>query len=463
MMSRRVVNNLSKEKNAFSLRVESGSAKVSVKADGSFTLSTSLADGASYFSEGDRGGEINQKYLKRLFKKLSRDNLLDQKHIDDFESVVIQLEDAAGNAGKYYIKLESDPIIRGSQVILKGNINDTGKIVERRRNSIGKGYKHLSSGDYRNVALTLSSFDKREAVGHWKAKNAKYGKKNDVDASVSMRLFDDQGVELSPQYSVVEALKTYDLIDKSYEFGDGASANFVFSVTPNFSASISTPHPKWWQAYQYLDPSRYKAKLGANLTWDAIAYLDPGVGKQGDITLAQQEFKGPSFGFGQFPVTGELGSGMDFSVTAHVDALDPANLTLEATQSVGFQLNASSKKTRVNTSNSGVQWPSMPTVDDLTGLSVSVDAGPYVMFELGLGARIPHFGSVDFIKGGPKISVPMDIVFQGDVLDPGQSSITADLSVDLSGSVTALPFLKGGFKHSLGTVSVFEETIPILG
>ena len=59
--------------------------------------------------------------------------------------------------------------------------------------------------------------------------------------------------------------------------------------------------------------------------------------------------------------------------------------------------------------------------------------------------------------------MPMDIVFQGDVLDPGQSSITADLSVDLSGSVTAFPFLKGGFKHSLGTVSVFEETIPILG
>ena len=146
----------------------------------------------------------------------------------------------------------------------------------------------------------------------------------------------------------------------------------------------------------------------------------------------------------------------------HVDALDPANLTLEATQFIGFLWNASLKRL-VYTSNSGVQWPSMPTVDDLTGLSVSVDAGPYVMFELGLGARIPHFGGVDFIKGGPKISVPMDIVFQGDVLDPGQSSITADLSVDLSGSVTALPFLKGGFKHSLGTVSVFEETLPILG
>ena len=94
-----------------------------------------------------------------------------------FESVVIQLEDAAGNAGKYYIKLESDPIIRGSQVILKGNINDTSKIVRRRRNSIGEGYKHLSSGDYRNVALTLSSFDKREAVGHWKAKKSEVRRK----------------------------------------------------------------------------------------------------------------------------------------------------------------------------------------------------------------------------------------------------------------------------------------------
>ena len=176
-MSRRVVNNLSKVKNAFSLRVESGLAKVSVKADGSFTLSTFLVDGASYFSEGDRGGEINQKHLKRLFKKLSRDNLLDQKRIDDFESVVIQLEDAAGNPGKYYIKLESDPIIRGGQVILKGNIYDTSKIVERRRNSIREGYKHLSSGDYRNVALTLSSFDKREAVGHWKAKKRSTAKR----------------------------------------------------------------------------------------------------------------------------------------------------------------------------------------------------------------------------------------------------------------------------------------------
>ena len=177
MMSRRIVDNLLKEKNAFSLRAESVPTKVSVKADGSFTLSTSLVDGASYFSEGDRGGEINQKHLKRLFKKLSRDNLLDQKRIDDFESVVIQFEDAAGNPGKYYIKLESDPIIRGSQVILKGNIYDTSKIVERRRNSIREGYKHRSSGDCRNVALTLSSFDKREAVGHWKAKKAKYGEK----------------------------------------------------------------------------------------------------------------------------------------------------------------------------------------------------------------------------------------------------------------------------------------------
>ena len=463
-MPKDIVKFLSHEKNAFGVKTESDSAKIWVSPTGDFKLSTSLTNGGTYFAEDNKGGTISKKSLRKLFKKLSSDNSYDGDiFVDDFENVVVKLKDSSGESFKHHIKLNSDPVIEKGKLIVRGNIYDRGEVVDHRRKEMGDSYQKLSSGKYEDISLTFSSFDKKEAKENWRSNQDKYPDESQyVSTSISARLVTAEGVEILPLNFVVGAMDTYALIDESYEFGDGATANFSFTMTPEFTASVNTPHPKWYQAYQYLQPGRYSATLGADLTWDALAYLDPGVGSQGDITLAEQEFEGPSFSFGEFPVTGELNSGMDFSVTAHVDALDPANLTLEATQTVGFDLNASTGGIGITPINTGVQWPSVPTVDDLTGLTVSVDTEPYIEFDLGLGASIPHFGNVNFIEGGPRVSVPMDLIFSTNALDIESSTITADIAVNLDGSVTALPFM-GGWDFSIGTVSLFEESIPVLG
>ena len=461
-MAKNIVKFLSHEKNAFGVRTESDSAAIRVNPYGDFKLTTSLNNGGTYFSERDKGGSISKKSLRKLFKKLHSDNSFNKSHIDDFENVVVDLKDSSGKSFKHYLKLNSDPVIENGKLVLTGNINDIGEVNNRRRRRAGDDYQSLSSGKYEDISLTFSSFDKKEAKKNWELNQDKYTKKQSISPHISARLVTAEGIEILPLNPLVGARGTYALIDESYEFGDGATANFSFTVTPEFTARVNTPHPKWYQAYQYLQASRYSATLGADLTWDALAYLDPGVGSQGDITLAEQEFEGPSISFGEFPVTGELSSGMDFSVTAHVDALDPANLTLEATQTVGFDLNASTGGIGITPINTGVKWPSVPTVDDLTGLTVSVDTEPYIEFDLGLGANIPHFGNVNFIEGGPRVSVPMDLIFSTNALDVASSTITADIAVNLDGSVTALPFM-GGWNFSIGTVSLFEESIPILG
>jgi hypothetical protein len=200
------------------------------------------------------------------------------------------------------------------------------------------------------------------------------------------------------------------VISKDIPFGS-AILNAKVSLTPTIAATLNTP-----DILHLTKVDDYSIDFGLGLNWEADLTLQTG-SANGTFQLPNTTIPGSNQGFGTFPLTGQINSGLNFtSSTITLPGLS-GSYSFGAKQAKlggNFTVNTNG----VSTENNSTQViPTAPQHDPITGLQLKLNSELFIDLEAGLG--IPQDFVIESLRGDSlaevngKLSVPLtfDLAF----------------------------------------------------
>lgn len=459
-----IFNSLGDE--TFFVYYETNTAKISIEDDGSFTLRTPKNndhDALFASSSRDNSGSASMSSILNEFD--SNDDM------DGFKRMYLNYRDSSLNYHEDIVSIDTHPTISANgNFVYKGKIlpdsDEVGIITTTKKwgkfsdesnfiTSELNGNAGASSEAIDEVVLFMDNHTNKELKQVQSSIKDEFGSGSSSSAKVKYRFLDDDSSS-SFSGNGDPSKRSFQLVDQSYNFDrSSASLGFDFSVEPDFNASITRPRPRWWQYYQYFQPSRYSVNLDAGLTWNAGAEFDPGSESNGSFTLASRTFDGPRANvpiYGPF-VTAYLDSDLTLSASLDVPALNSENYRFDFSQRFGFNMTGTTGGMQFRNTSDPKISATYPSIDKLTGVSFNANATPAVHLGLAVGAKLPLFGNKNLAQGQVTASMPVDLDL---AVDLGRApDLEISMSGKLSASSTLFGFLFGGLEYSTPEYNLF--------
>lgn len=431
--------------NPFVLAHFSQQGNLKFNKNGSIRIATPLSDQVTFFNGGNKLSSGSHRNPERLFTTLSSDNSSDDVKIDDIEHIVLDFTSKSGEAIKYHVDIDRDPVVKNGKLVVHGHREREDSYQDKlaRSTNSHKYGNIVGSHKAREMSLYISSFDKHEA----KDFHNEQLKGSDLDGVTEGRLDRTSLVSTNESTDTDRSAwsQTFKLIDYNYPIGSGSSASALFSLTPEATGTWKAPDTSWYDFYKVLDPLLYTADVNLGLTWNASASI-----KGADVKSriqADKNFKLPSV---SFPAGGILGGEVHpgAAVSAWIDTGANFDAIIGAKQKFTYNMKISKDGISPSFDVGSIEW-TKPSFDPITGISVGGSITPEITLGAYFGFTIPVLGAVKFATANITLKFPF--TFSYDTNSGFGSKISGTLQAD----ATVLPFVDNGWSYPLGNANIF--------